>query len=226
MDSTSQSRSSSSRLLRSPLSFLSQDWLTLFLDLYHLLRQWLNRHRHEGVYEILDYDSTLELKDPKGETAIFKRQQRVKFLQDYIMAFQDYVWGEGDPFADYQVSPGVLVDKYQEGDQWNLLVSLRETRNAGDITDFHTERTIKHGFVNDEEWWQVEIRHRTRQFKLSIIFPKKRRCRRAVLIQRTRQRTAVLGPEHFTDLPDGRQGLTWETKKLRRFETYTIKWWW
>jgi hypothetical protein len=35
--------------------------------------------------------------------------------------------------------------------------------------DFHTTRTIKDGFTQAEEWWQTEIRHRTRWFKLDVI---------------------------------------------------------
>ncbi len=213
-------------LLHRLLSSFSQDWVALLFDLYRALRQWLIQQRQEGMYEILDYDSTLELVDPKGETAVFKRRQRVKFLQDYILAFQDYAWGEGEIFADYKCSPGVEVDRYQEGDQWNILISLRETKSAGDIIDFYTERTVSNGFTKNEEWWQIEIRHHTRQFRLAMIFPQERRCRRAVLIQRNRHRTTTLGPEHFTNRPDGRQVLTWEPTKLKRFETYIIRWTW
>jgi hypothetical protein len=178
------------------------------------------------MYQILDYDSTLELLDATGKTAVFKRRQRVKFLQDHIIAFQDYAWGDGDIFAEYNCSPGYEVDRYREGDQWNILISLRETKSAGDIIDFHTERKIKDGFLKEEEWWQVVIRHQTKQFKLAIIFPRKRRCKQASLLHRDRHRTTPLGPEHFTDLPDGRQVLTWETRKLNRFDTYIVKWVW
>ncbi|MCB0172817.1 MAG: hypothetical protein KDJ97_19955 [Anaerolineae bacterium] len=207
-------------------NLLTLDRFVLLLNLYRALRRWVIRHRHEGMYKILDYDSTLELLDAKGQTARFKRRQRVKFLQDHIIAFQDYAWGEGDIFADYTCSPGVEVDRYREGDQWNILISLRETKSAGDIIDFYTERTIKHGFVKDDEWWQVEIRHRTKQFRLAIIFPKKRRCQRAVLLQRSKHKSTVLQADSFTNLPDGRQILTWETTKLKRFETYIIQWRW
>jgi hypothetical protein len=226
MDSTFRPRSSSSRLLRSLLSFLSQDWLTLFFDFYRLLRRWVNHHRREGTYEILDYDSTLELVDPKGETAIFKKQQRVKFIQNHIIAFEDYAWGDGKIFADYKCSPGTEVDRYQEGDRWNILISLRETKNSGDIEDFYIERTVKHGFTKATEARQFEIRHRIKRLKLNIIFPRQRRCQRAVLLERSRHRTTVLGPEHFSDLPDGRQLLTWEPTKVRPFEVYTLKWQW
>lgn len=178
------------------------------------------------MYEILDYDSTLDLVDPKGETAIFKKRQRVKFLQNNIIAFQDYAWGEGKIFADYRCTPGTEVDRYQEGDRWNVLISLRESKSASDITDFYIERTVKHGFTKDEEWWQVEIRHPTKQFKLAIIFPQQRHCQKAVLLQRSQHQAISLGRTHFIDLPDGRQMLTWEAHQINNLEIYTIKWNW
>jgi hypothetical protein len=208
------------------LTYLPQGWIVLLFDFYRALRLFLRRERHEGMYEILEFDSTLELADPKGETAIFKRRQRVKFLQDNVIAFQDCAWGDGELFGDYQCSPGTEVDRYQEGDRWNVLISLRETKSAGDVDDFHIERTVKNGFIQDDEWRQTEIRHRTRHLRLAVIFPKERHCRRAVLIERNRNRTTVLNQGHFSDLPDGRQVLAWETRNPRRFEVYTIKWRW
>ena len=61
---------------------------------------------------------------------------------------------------------------------------------------------------------------------MALIFPKKRHCRRAILVERHRNRTTELTPERFSDLPDGRQMLTWEPEHPRRFETYTIRWKW
>ena len=86
----------------------------MLTDLYALLRQVLHLERHRGMYEILDYDSTLELADPKGEIAIFKRRERVKFLHNNVIAFEDYAWGDGEIFADYRCSPGKVVDRYDK----------------------------------------------------------------------------------------------------------------
>lgn len=226
MGSTDGTRPSSHQLVRSILACLPNGWLALLLDVYLVARRWLIQHRHEGLYEILDYDATLELKDRTGTNAIFTKRQKVKFIQDHILAFEDYAWGDGDIFADYHCSPGVPVDRYQNGDRWNILISLRETKQSGDITDFYIKRIIKNGFVKAEESFQTEISHRTRQLKMTIIFPKSRRCQRAVLIERSRHHTTALGPDHFTDLPDGRQRVTWETTKVRPFEVYTLKWAW
>lgn len=109
------------------LPFLSVSNLKSLFDLYQLIRQRLPGNT--DMYEILEYESTLELCDTKGSTAIFQKRQRVKFLQNNIIAFEDYVWGDGEIMADYKCSPGVVADRYQEGDRWNILISLRETKS-------------------------------------------------------------------------------------------------
>ena len=226
MDLTTQVHYVPESPARRLLPYLPQGWISIVFDLYRALQLFIRRERHEGMYEILEYDSTLDLVDAKGENAIFKRRERVKFLQDNVIAFQDRAWGDGEIFADYRCSPGIEVDRYQEGDRWNVLISLRETKSAGDVEDFYIERTVRRGFTKDEEWRQTEIRHRTRHLKLSVMFPEQRRCRRAVLIERNRNRTTVLDQGHFIDFPDGRQVLSWEIRNPRRFEIYTLKWRW
>jgi hypothetical protein len=101
-------------------ALISPHWIPALLQLYSDVRQWLARDR--GLYEFLLYDATLELRDVHGHTAILRKHQRVKFLQDHILAFEDVVWGDGDLFARYRVSPGVEADRYQEGDRWTVLV--------------------------------------------------------------------------------------------------------
>lgn len=197
-----------------------------FASLLVRLAAWLTRLSPRGMYEILDYDSTLELLDPHGHTAIFHKRQQVCFRQDNIIAFPDYAWGDGEIFADYRCSPGVAVDRYQDGDRWNILISLRETKSCGDITDFHLERTVRDGFVHQEEWYQAEIRHPTRRLRLAVIFPAARQCQRATLHERKGNRTHHLGPEQFQQLPDGRQLVAWETRQVRDLEMYTLRWVW
>lgn len=214
-----------SSLLHRLLKNLSLDWLSLAFDLTKYLRKWLCSSP-SGPYEILDYESTFELVDTAGKTVIFKKRQRVEFLQDHIIAFEDYAWGDGKIFEDYKCSPGVIVDQYREGDRWNILISLRETKNRGDIVEFYIERKIENGFTKAEEWQQAEIRRATRHLRMNVIFPKKRHCQRAVLIERKSNQVLVLSAEHFTILPDGRQLVTWETTHVRSYNVYTLKWKW
>ena len=64
--------------------------LTLLIDseflktvgtLYGLARRLISAQTHEGMYEVLAYESRLELRDRKGKTAIFHKRQKVRFLQ-------------------------------------------------------------------------------------------------------------------------------------------------
>ena len=212
--------------LRILLPLIVSDWFSMALEGWRVIRRLWNRRAQEGMYEILDYDSVLELRDPRGEVAVFKRRQRVRFLQDNIIAYQDFAWGDGNVLADYRCSPGVPVDQYQDGYRHNILISLRETKNKGDVADFNIERTVTGGFTKPNEWRQVMLQHRTRRLRIAVIFPKERPCQRATLTERNINRTTVLGDDHFSLLPDGRQVLSWETTRPRLFELYTIKWRW
>ena len=211
--------------LRRMLKNLSLDWLSLAFDLGEYLRHFICANP-SGPYEILDYEATVELLDASGKRALFKKEQRVKFLQNNIIAFEDYAWGDGDIMVDYRCEPGVVVDRYQEGDRWNIVISLRETKSVGDSEEFHIQRTVKNTYIKQEEWLQTEIRRHTRRLKMNVLFPKQRTCRRAALVQRSANRTTVLGPEHFHLLPDGRQLVSWETNHVRGYEVYTLKWRW
>lgn len=223
MDSSSDA-SSGGRFLRTLLSLFSLNHITALLDIYELIRQWWPGNT--DMYEILDYESTWEMLDTEGRIAIFRKRQRVKFLQNNIIAFEDYAWGDGEIFVDYKCAPGVVVDRYREGDRWNILISLRGTKNKDDVEEFYIERTVKNGFTNSEEWQQAEIRRRTKRLQMNVIFPSGRPCRTAVINQRSQNRPVVLGPEHFRTLPDGRQLLTWETSQVRSYDVYTLKWQW
>lgn len=202
------------------------DWIPVVYEIYGQLAKFILKNSHEGIYEMLEYDSILELADPRGEVATFRKRQRVRFLQDHVIAFQDHIWGDGEVLADYKCSPGVAVDHYKDGDRWNVLISLRATKSSGDIEDFHIQRRVVNALSKNEEWWQFEMYHQTRRLKFSIIFPRTRHCRSAMLIERNRNRTQILDSEYFSKLPDGRQVLTWEKEQPIRFETYTIKWRW
>ena len=122
--------------------------------------------------------------------------------------------------------PGVVVDRYQEGDRWHVLVSLRSTKQRGDMEDFYIERTVKNGFVKKEEWCQVEIRNPTRKLRISVILPKSRHSRQSQINQRSRHHTTSLSSDHIEELPDGRQMLWWEAYDLRPLEIFTLKWRW
>ena len=206
------------------LSILIKDWNVPYTIVSRLI-WYVTRKRDPGLYEILDYETTLEL-NRRGTITHFFKRQKVRFLQDNILSFQDYAWGDGDIFADYQCSPGIVADRYRVGDRWNILISLRESKSRGDVEEFLIQSTFKNTYERREEWQQVEIRHRTKHLRANILFPKNRHCKKAVVQLRRQHRSIELGRSNFGLLPDGREILQWEVSNIRPLEVITIRWTW
>ena len=179
-----------------------------------------------GTYEVLDYETRLELLDTEGKLAVYTKHQKVQFVQDNVIAFQDQAWGDGEIFADYKCSPGVPVDTYQDGNKYRVLISLRETKNRGDIEDFHIERTIKDGFVRPVEDYQVDVDHSTRRLSLTVVFPKERTPKQVKVIEQKSQRNRELSTDSLQPLPDGRWQVTWEPARAKLHEVYVLRWEW
>ena len=200
--------------------------LEKILDTWNVLSRLRDKARYHGMYEILDYDATLEIQDSKGKKAVLTRREVIRFLQDNVVAVHDHTWGDGQLFAKYQCQPGVPVDFYEDGSKHNVLISLRETKDRGDIVELWIERVVRDALLKKQEWFETEIDHLMRTLKLSIIFPRKRPCRRATLSQRSIGKTTLLAQNHFALLPDGKQKLTWGAKHPKLHDRYTIKWTW
>jgi len=196
------------------------------LQLWEFLDSLRDRIGYHGMYEILDYDSTLDIQDAKGEKSTITRREVIRFLQDNVVAIHDHAWGDGDIFAEYHCQPGIPVDFYEAGSKHNVLISLRETKNRGDVMRLWVQRVVKGGLCSSNEWLETEIDHVMSRLKLSIIFPQTRPCRRATLTRRHANETIVLDERHFRFLRDGRQELTWQTSRPRLHDCYTIKWDW
>ena len=226
MSSPESSYQPPSRLLRVILAFLGSDVIDILGVLWRLGRRILSMKAHEGMYEVLEYETRLELLDTKGEKAVLHKRERVRFLQDNIIAYQDKAWGDGNIFADYRCSPGVAVDRYREGHRYQVLISLRETKHRNDIDEFHIERTIHRGFTKAIEDLQIDIDHVTRKFSISVVFPRKRFPKQVMLIEQNAARTTPLEAQDRLTLPDGRQQVTWSTNKPHLFEGYILRWEW
>ena len=130
--------------LLSIIHLFTEGGLILFLrnllDAWDLVSQLRDRIGYHGMYEILDYHSTLDISDERGEHALLARREVIRFLQDNVVAIHDHAWGDGDIFAEYHCQPGIPVDFYQDGSKHNVLISLRETKNRGDIVELSIER--------------------------------------------------------------------------------------
>jgi len=173
---------------------------------------------NEGVYEVLDYESTLELHDRGGKKATFKKRKKVRYLQDNIIAYQDHGWGDGKILINYRTSRGKAVDRYRAGYKTYILLSLREVKNRGNIDEFNIAWDIRNGFLTEDGYWSTDITNQTRRIKINVIFPKSRPPSRLTIEENNRQRTHILNKDAQKRLPDGRWRVTWETNKPRLYE--------
>jgi len=186
----------------------------------------LRGYSQEGMYKVLDYESTLEILDDKGKKAHFSKRKKVRYLQDNIVVYQDCAWGDGKILLNYQCNPGKAVDRYRSGYKTIILLSLHEVKNRGDVDDFHIKWDIKDGFVKLEESWETHISQKTEKFCLNAIFPKNRRPLRIKVEESNSRKTHQLNKGNYSSLPDGRIKVTWEKKNPRLFESYIVKWKW
>jgi len=181
------------------LKFLTFDFQINILD---MIRFSVPAPFKQGMYEVLNFEYSLELLDIEGREAVIRKREVVRFLQDNIIAYQDQAWGDGDIFAEYKCSPGIPVDSYLEGNRYRVLISLRETKNCGDVEEFHIERHIHGGFAKAQSYFQNKIDHCTRRISIGVVFPKERPPRQAVLIEHNANRTTSIDTSHTQTLPD------------------------
>ena len=191
-------------------------------DVYELVRA----ARAQGIYEVLEHATTINLLDPRGDVALIERHQTLRILQDHVAAITDRAWGDGEALAEYRCSPGVPVDCYTDGARHALLISLREIKNRGDVVKMVIHRKMLKSFIRPREWWETEVAHKTRRIQVNIVFPRERRCQGATVTQRSTSKTIALGPQHFQSLVDGRHKLTWTVSKPKLRDLYLLKWSW
>lgn len=204
---------------------MTSDWVNVALKTWELLQK-LQTERTVGLYEVLDFEHTLELCDSRGKKAIYRKRETVRLVQDYVAAYLDHVWGRGEIFSDYKCSPGKPVDHYRCGHEHCVLISLREAMRRGDVLHIAIDRTVRNGFDLDTCWSETVVRHRTHRFHIAVLFPQKRPPIRVSLLEVNQNRTTPLGEANTDILPDGRHRVFWETTKPKLFEVYTLKWTW
>ena len=205
---------------------LRQSWLEVLGDVGKAVRRIVQSQPSRGLYEVLDYEATLELEDPEGKRAIFRKREKVRYLQDNVIAYQDQAWGDGEILLDHCCTPGTPVDRYRSGYKTCVLISRRGVKNKEDVDEFNIEWGIRQGFLRRTEQWETHVTHRTRRLKINVVFPKSRPPRSTTLIEQSRQRSYSLGKSAQVELPDGRWLVAWDTRRPRLHENYVIQWKW
>lgn len=212
--------------IRLVMSLLGLPWPEIVGKLWKVSRKIMRGLSNEGMYEVLDYETTLELLDSKGREATLRKREKVRYLQDNIIAYQDQAWGDGEILINYRCKPGKPVDQYQPGKKIYILISLQDVKNRGDVDVFNIEWGIRNGFTREKELWETEIRHKTNRLRIQVIFPESRPPRSASVIEGIRQKSYPLGDKDRVQLTDGRWLISWEKYSPRLYEQYSIQWEW
>ena len=213
------------RALREKLlsALLALPWMDVVAEIWALLKTLIRERAAGGPYRVLDYASTLELLDPEGKHATFRKAEKVRYLQDNLIAYQDQAWGDGEILVNYRCTPGKPVDCYRTGHKWHVLVSRREVRNRGDEDTFHIEWEIRNGFLKETGYWETHVTHPTDRLAISVVFPESRAPRQVSLIETNRSRSTR---GNGNRLPDGHYAITWELAPPRLHERYVVQWEW
>lgn len=201
-------------------------WLEIAAQAWHLSRKLWQGLADEGLYEVLSYESRLVLQDEFGRHAQFSKREKVRYQQNHIIAYQDHAWGDGEILQDYTCTPGVVVDCYRPGQRTFLLISLREAKKRGDEDEFQMEWGIKNGFKRNHELWETEIRHRTKQMTIQLVFPGARPPKRVWVSEVLHRRRHLLSDENKVVLFDGSIQISWHNSKPRLNERYQFHWEW
>ena len=188
-------------------------WTEVLRDAWKIARKAMQGRADRGLYEVLEYESALELKDRGGKRATFKKREKVRYLQDNAIACQGQAWGDGEILIDYRCSPGMPVYRYRSGHKTYILISWREVKNKGDVDGFNVEWGIHQGFLRHTEQWETHNTHRTRRLKINVVFSESRPPRHTTLTESDRQRShAALSSSHICTLKrerGARRSVSW-----------------
>src|SRR5450759_5134567 len=135
-----------------PSLIVSPRIYSLILTSPRLRRMLLPAGLLTSPYEILDYQATLFLHDPKGIKATFQRTERIRFLQDGVAGIMDHFWGDGVALTSYRNDVGVLRDSLRDAGRRHLVIGLERPMSRGEELTFGVKRTAMVGFTNQEEW--------------------------------------------------------------------------
>lgn len=76
------------------ITLLTEGKLTLvlknLLDTLNVTKQLRDRLTYHGMYRILEYNSTLTIKDAKGKSTRLERREHIRLLQDNVVTLHDH----------------------------------------------------------------------------------------------------------------------------------------
>ena len=84
------------QVLKKSSMIFGLSWFEMIGELWKLGKSISSGMANQVLYEVINYETTLTIQDRNGKKASVSKKQRVRFLQDNVIAYQDQAWGDGD----------------------------------------------------------------------------------------------------------------------------------
>lgn len=223
MSSNNQNNSGWSQLISNVIGFPIPDFIQGIKDTSKRLKTVISPSES---YEVLHYESTLELKDTTGEAATFWKREHVRYIQNNVIALHDHAWGDGEILINYQSSPGKVVDISHPGQKTTALIALQNTRQFGDEDEFQFVWQMRNCFTRTTELWETSVNHETKTLRINIIFPPERPPLKVFRIEEIHKTCNQVKAEDITHLIDRRWMVHWNIPNPNKNEKYLIQWDW
>jgi hypothetical protein len=204
-----------------PSELVSAAAYARILETPHLRELLLPEGLLPSPYEVLRFDATLLLHDPLGLRTTFARTQTLRFQQDGVGAILDHYWGDGVPFTDYHTDAGMLIGSLRDGRRRHLVLALGRRTHRGETLTFRVRRRAMAMFLAGEEWLETVVDHPIAQLRQTIVYPRVRPCRLAVLD--AAGEAAVLPVEEDAQ---GRSVVVATVRTPMAHTAYTVRWAW
>jgi hypothetical protein len=122
-------------------------------------------------YENLSYKAELEIRDPAGRIAVFRRSQRVRVLSDGLPFYVDRMWGDGVIMDSYVVTGALLHDAVRLRNGLGVFLKFPRWLHRGDVFEFSTSRRIVGVFTDEHSYWDLAMGAPTRLLTLKVSAP-------------------------------------------------------
>lgn len=188
------------------------------------------RERYGGIYEIVTSELEWDLTAADGREAFVTKKNKVRFIQNNVLAIPDYIWGDGSTKSEYSCNVGQKVAEFQEGAKTCVVIVLDRMYKRDEELELEIKRTVRDAFMGTREWIEVKPLAGTPELTLNVLWPAGRSAERAELTieneRRNRRSVEQLGDDSFHWGPGGRQQITRHFARPSPDERIRIEWSW
>jgi hypothetical protein len=123
-------------------------------------------------YETLDFATRLDVLDKKWVAARYTRRQRIRFLDDSVTIFFDFVWGEGIQFANYHAHDLRIIDAIPARRGHVVVLALPRRFHRGEVFEVVIERKVVGAFFSEMNYWESLPHTPTKRLSIEVLAPR------------------------------------------------------